>query len=593
MYQSNYVAGLRVVDVNDPVNPVEVGYFDTVPFGENLPGFAGSWSNYPYFKSGVVAATSMREGLFLVRYQPSDGGAVTCRAGRRRLAVCSRGAAAPAGPALRAQPGRRHGVGDRSGGPPVLRTLDLRRYGVGDNAKPHHIQVEPDGSAWYVTLIGAGKVLKLDPSGRVLGSVEMEVPGLIALHPTKDLMFVGRSMSAVNPPPRMAVIRRSDMKLLDEVDLLFPRPHGIVVHPAGDVVYVASLGTNQIASVGVEEGEVQLVNVPGAAHGFVQAAVSPDGRLLAVTAELTDSLLIFDLAKPSSPRLVRGVAMPDGPFEPTFTRDGRLDLRHRAQRQSGCGGRHRGLVGGGAAGARRLRPAARHRALAGRLPRVRRQSPPGGRRARPRRRQAHRCRHRGRDLRREPRGGYRPHRRPLRRRAGHDTGAPGHGGLRPAADSRARAVLWPPPRRWPALARPAPDLAGCARRFVPGGRSRRSPWPTPPAGRVELPFIGGFNAPRPQLVDADGDGDLDLFLQELTGSVALYERDGEAERPAQVRLPDAEVRRPRRGRVVPLRRRGRRRRSRSPGGAALQLHQVLPQRRRARAPTDSCWPPTR
>jgi choice-of-anchor B domain-containing protein len=71
MYQSNYVAGLRVVDVNDPANPVEVAYFDTVPFGDNLPGFSGSWSNYPYFKNGVVAVSSMREGLFLVRYQPS------------------------------------------------------------------------------------------------------------------------------------------------------------------------------------------------------------------------------------------------------------------------------------------------------------------------------------------------------------------------------------------------------------------------------------------------------------------------------------------------------------------------------------------
>jgi hypothetical protein len=48
------------------------------------------------------------------------------------------------------------------------------------------------------------------------------------------------------------------------------------------------------------------------------------------------------------------------------------------------------------------------------------------------------------------------------------------------------------------------------------------------AGRpLELPFHGGFNAPRPQLVDADGDGDLDLFLQEATGSVDLFERDGE------------------------------------------------------------------
>jgi choice-of-anchor B domain-containing protein len=71
MYQSNYVAGLRVVDIQDPANPVEVGHFDTVPVGENLPGFSGSWSNYPYFKSGVVAVTSMREGLFLIRYQPS------------------------------------------------------------------------------------------------------------------------------------------------------------------------------------------------------------------------------------------------------------------------------------------------------------------------------------------------------------------------------------------------------------------------------------------------------------------------------------------------------------------------------------------
>jgi len=46
---------------------------------------------------------------------------------------------------------------------------------------------------------------------------------------------------------------------------------------------------------------------------------------------------------------------------------------------------------------------------------------------------------------------------------------------------------------------------------------------------LELPFVGGFNAPRPQLVDADGDGDLDLFVQEVTGSVALYERDGETD----------------------------------------------------------------
>jgi choice-of-anchor B domain-containing protein len=70
MYQSNYVAGLRVIDIKDPANPVEVGYFDTVPFGENAPGFDGTWTNFPFFKSGVVAVSSMREGLFMIRYRP-------------------------------------------------------------------------------------------------------------------------------------------------------------------------------------------------------------------------------------------------------------------------------------------------------------------------------------------------------------------------------------------------------------------------------------------------------------------------------------------------------------------------------------------
>jgi len=72
MYQSNYVAGLRVLDIQDPTEPREVGFFDTVPFGDDGPRFDGSWSNYPFFESGIIAVTSMSEGLFLLRYRDSD-----------------------------------------------------------------------------------------------------------------------------------------------------------------------------------------------------------------------------------------------------------------------------------------------------------------------------------------------------------------------------------------------------------------------------------------------------------------------------------------------------------------------------------------
>jgi choice-of-anchor B domain-containing protein len=71
MYQSHYQAGLRIVDISDRANPVEIGFFDTVPYGTDTPGFGGSWSNYPYFKSGVIVVTSGDEGLFLLRYRPA------------------------------------------------------------------------------------------------------------------------------------------------------------------------------------------------------------------------------------------------------------------------------------------------------------------------------------------------------------------------------------------------------------------------------------------------------------------------------------------------------------------------------------------
>lgn len=67
MYQSNYVSGLRILDISDRENPREVAFFDTVPWTEDAPGFDGSWSNYPYFDSGIIVVTSGKEGVFVLR----------------------------------------------------------------------------------------------------------------------------------------------------------------------------------------------------------------------------------------------------------------------------------------------------------------------------------------------------------------------------------------------------------------------------------------------------------------------------------------------------------------------------------------------
>ncbi len=72
MYQANYVSGLRVLDITDRLHPVEIGFFDTHPVGADEPGFEGAWGNYPFFKSGVVAVTSMGEGLFILKKHPTQ-----------------------------------------------------------------------------------------------------------------------------------------------------------------------------------------------------------------------------------------------------------------------------------------------------------------------------------------------------------------------------------------------------------------------------------------------------------------------------------------------------------------------------------------
>ena len=72
MYQTNFSSGLRIIDVSSPEDPVEIGYFDTTPDGRDGPGYFGTLSSYPYFESGIIVVTSIREGVFILKKQSAD-----------------------------------------------------------------------------------------------------------------------------------------------------------------------------------------------------------------------------------------------------------------------------------------------------------------------------------------------------------------------------------------------------------------------------------------------------------------------------------------------------------------------------------------
>lgn len=74
-YQSNYGGGLHIIDVSSlPEDPTgagvsEVGFFDIYPEDDENPivDFVGTWSHYPYFKSGYILVNTIERGAFVVK----------------------------------------------------------------------------------------------------------------------------------------------------------------------------------------------------------------------------------------------------------------------------------------------------------------------------------------------------------------------------------------------------------------------------------------------------------------------------------------------------------------------------------------------
>jgi len=66
MYQGNYCAGVRILKVWPDHRLSQAAYFDTEPQC-NSPRFEGIWSVFPYFESGIIVASSIEKGLFVLK----------------------------------------------------------------------------------------------------------------------------------------------------------------------------------------------------------------------------------------------------------------------------------------------------------------------------------------------------------------------------------------------------------------------------------------------------------------------------------------------------------------------------------------------
>jgi len=65
LVSSYYADGVIIHDASDPSNIIEVGNYDTSPAFSGS-GFKGCWGVYPYLPSGLIIASDMANGLFIL-----------------------------------------------------------------------------------------------------------------------------------------------------------------------------------------------------------------------------------------------------------------------------------------------------------------------------------------------------------------------------------------------------------------------------------------------------------------------------------------------------------------------------------------------
>lgn len=396
----------------------------------------------------------------------------------------------------------------------LVTTVDLKELGYSPTAKAHHTAVEPDGSFWYVSLIAAGRVLKFNRENELVGEVEFETPGMLSLDPTSDMLYVGRSMAAVNPPQRVGVIQRSAMTL-DEVDVFFPRPHALIVDPTGSRFFTASLGQNSVAYAPVGEEEVDLLPLDGMMnHMLVQFAVSPDGSTMVAGGQMTGDLLVFDVAG-AQPSVTRSIKIDGQPWHPVFTPDGaEVWIPNQAAN----------TVTVIDAGSWEVLETINHPALV----------EPHGTAVSPDGRTIYVSS-------RNVAGSYRPadgsegnpgtvvaiNRATREVVAVIEVGAyaAGMSAVTSAARSGAGRGANEPGGAGAGVTAPNGDGGSMGGAQEIGYVRRQNPFDVVRADGTAVlqPFLGGFNIPRPQLVDIDADGDDDLFVQEASNQVMFFE----------------------------------------------------------------------
>lgn len=212
----------------------------------------------------------------------------------------------------------------------VVTTVDLvaKEVTASRKPKPHHVVVEPDGAAWYVSLINEDAIVKLNAQNEVVGQVSFPAPGMLSLDPDADRLYAGHTLSVKSAPNTIAVIP-TDMSSVQERSVSIERPHGIKASPTGNYVYSSSLTTKQIIALDSDTDDLSFSPIlPGSSQEYIQLDISADGQTAFLTKKFDagtefGQVHVLSLEDPATPTFVDSVEVGAEPWHPQLSADGK------------------------------------------------------------------------------------------------------------------------------------------------------------------------------------------------------------------------------------------------------------------------------
>ena len=230
------------------------------------------------------------------------------------------------------------GAPDSDGTP--IRHVYFTELGQPEDAKPHHVVVEPDGSAWYVALIsggsGGGEVLRLsgslatdpgDASSYLLASStpngEFEKPGMLSLDAVNGRLYAGRSFSASATSNGIGQFSTSESLTFDVIATPPYHPHAVEVTPDGQFFLSAGLSSpNEVRMYDAATQDVVAREQVENGLAFVQFAITSDNETAVLTSQLSGELFVIDLDTSAPSLSVQNrISVGQQPWHPVISPD--------------------------------------------------------------------------------------------------------------------------------------------------------------------------------------------------------------------------------------------------------------------------------